>query len=185
MWFLSPFIIQHHCRPDGSWTRTIFILPVLRVISPCLFPSSLPLHAVCFIYLKFRALFFLSKLCKSCFPSSHSLPHVHPCSAVSFFQIIKKKKRKRWLNSSNPFLASHCLSVNQGESFLTFLLCCEDQMCSVDTRALYMVTCGQGPWAPAPPAWLRCSFNHSLAVWALTSCLPFLCLSFLSGKWKS
>ena len=108
---------------------------MLRVTSPYLSPSSLPLHAACVSSIESSGHFFLlSKLCKSCFPSSHSLSHVHPCSAVSFFQIIKKKKRKRWLNSSNPFLASHFLSVNQGESFLTFLSCCEGQMFSCEYK---------------------------------------------------
>lgn len=52
----------------------------------------------------------------------------------AFFRSFKKKKRKRWLNSSNPFLASHFLSVNQGESFLTFLPCCEGQMCPCEYK---------------------------------------------------
>lgn len=92
-------------------------MPVPQLASPPL----------CLIYLKFRALLSLIQaLLSLCFPSSHSLSHVHPCSLFRVY-IYKKKMT----NSSNPFLASHCLGVNQGEYFLTSLQSCEGgQMCS-------------------------------------------------------
>lgn len=148
----------------------------LRITSPGLSPAPFPSMQIV-LPLKVQAISFPDpSLLRLVSPAIIS--YLMPIQALLSASLRSLEKNKKITNSNNPFLASHGLSVNWGEFFLTSQSC-EGQMSSCGWKGFLHGYIGHGAWAPAPTAGFK---YHFLAMRTLASYLTFPHSSFLMWK---